>query len=110
MCIRDSVYQQLAHLEALAGDFDLAWRLLWLGLNQGDETSGDYLARLGRTQSIDAEEDCPWRYGCLDSLDGLSELAARFPLFHVTRLGSLEVHAAYHHRRELDEALSSFTR
>ena len=78
---RMRIYQQLAHLEALAGDFERAWYELWCGIKG-----------VGRAQAESAPYDLATiRLDCLDALESLSTHEARFPMFHVIRLAMIEV-------------------
>ena len=72
---RMRVYQQLAHLEALAGSFDQAWAKLYLGLG-------------GVESSLSLS---PIRQQCLTVLSRLDDFSLHFPLFHTLRLCLLEL-------------------
>jgi len=88
------IYQQLAHLEALAGDFNRAWQYLEYGVRGGDlppvldasPTRDQGAQSVPMTQRLEEA-----RIACLDALEELSELAGRFPIFHVIRLAALEI-------------------
>jgi hypothetical protein len=85
---RTRIYQQLAHLEALAGDFDRAWYEMWCGIKGVDHQSTALETHTKSSEIIDRDM---MRLACLDALEGLSDLEIRFPIFHIIRLALMEL-------------------